>query len=232
MSHGRNKGDAASEVLFLEFSSASKTAATRSVNFHPNHSQLREQNGRRNTMNDRQSQRRSRRRAQGLRPERISRPNALRQTRRRPGRSERFRRPDDRPHVAGILHAHEHDNQRRSGQEALDRRLSRPNQSGDPLRRLCIRNAGKQFVGGSKHRHTGCQHGRDARKMARPRFAKENRLHRQARPQRRFNEANTLDAHDSVVALFARKRGAESLEPAVLTARNQGGGSTDGLSRV
>src|ERR1019366_8881780 len=68
-------------------------------------------------------------------------------------------------------------------------------------------------------------------KMARPRFAHEKRLHRQARAQRRFHQANSFDTHNSVVAAFARERRAESLEPTVLTARNHGGGSFGALSR-
>jgi hypothetical protein len=67
--------------------------------------------------------------------------------------------------------------------------------------------------------------------MARSRFAHEERHDRVARPKRRFYQAYPFDAHDSVVAMLARESGAESLEPAVLTARNHGGVSLDGLSR-
>ena len=92
----------------------------------------------------------------------------------------------------------------------------RPHQSRDPLRRLRIRNAGKQSVRGSQNRHSrNASTGRDARKMALARFAYEQRLDGQARPKRRFHQANSFDAHNSVVATFARERGAKSLEPAV-----------------
>jgi hypothetical protein len=67
--------------------------------------------------------------------------------------------------------------------------------------------------------------------MARPRFAHEKALYRQARAQRRFHQTNSFNAHNSVVAAFARERGAESLEPTVLTARNQDGVSCGALSR-
>lgn len=63
---------------------------------------------------------------------------------------------------------------------------------------------------------------RNARKMARPRVAHKKRLDRQARSQRRFHQSNSLDAHNSVIAARARERGAESLEPPVFTARDDG----------
>ena len=67
--------------------------------------------------------------------------------------------------------------------------------------------------------------------MAPPRFAQEERLDRQARAKRRFNQANSLDANNTVAAPFARKRGSESLEPTVFTARNGRSVSLDALSR-
>jgi hypothetical protein len=59
--------------------------------------------------------------------------------------------------------------------------------------------------------------------MARARFAYEERFDSLAGPKRRFHQAHTLDSHDSVVAVFAREGGPESLEPAVLTARDRRG---------
>jgi hypothetical protein len=67
--------------------------------------------------------------------------------------------------------------------------------------------------------------------MAFARFAYKKRLNEQARPKRCFDQANSLDAHSPVVGSFARERGAESLEPTVLTARNHSGIPPDGLSR-
>jgi len=67
--------------------------------------------------------------------------------------------------------------------------------------------------------------------MARARFAHEKRLDRQARAKRRFDKANSLDAYHSVIAAVSRESRAESLEPTVLTARNQSRISFDGLSR-
>jgi hypothetical protein len=67
--------------------------------------------------------------------------------------------------------------------------------------------------------------------VARPRFAHEQRFDRQPRTQRRFHQPNSFHAYNSVVVAFARKRGTEALEPAVLTARDKGIVSLDSDSR-
>src|SRR5579863_10198180 len=68
--------------------------------------------------------------------------------------------------------------------------------------------------------------------MARARFAYKQRLDRQIRAKRSFHQANSLHAHNPVVAAITRKRGPESLEPAILSTRNRGDISFAGLSRA
>src|SRR6266704_1020055 len=146
------------------------------------------------------------------------------------GRAKGGSGAQDRSHVSGILDACENDEQRSAGRtrgahKIIEGSLPWMNQRRDALRMFSVGEALEEAVGGVQNRksHLGpVDEGGEAFVMAFAGFAEEHGLNAAAGTKCLFDEPHTLDAHEAVFrGQAAAQSHAELLQPAIVAASEE-----------
>jgi len=129
--------------------------------------------------------------------------------------------------VAGVLDSGENDEKRGDasfggGEQLVERKLARFDESGDALRMFGVGHAFEEVVGGVENREGDLftvEIGSEARVMAATRFGEKNGFDAAARRESFFGEADAFDADGAGFGGEAAAQGdAKFLEPAIFAA--------------